>query len=524
MALKIPYLCEGEILSVNDGPSSDGGGMAALSSMAGGGELEMRPVVSYVCRITLPDSTEFVCPNVLDSNPFGGIADYMQIRRRATEDASVFKMGKGGDMNAHVGDRVLVAFIGGDISNAVIVSGLQHPLQIPRFDEGTGPDLKPQMKMRYLGLGLVVDEKGQFTVTHYGAPKIKYTGTQGLADMKGAAGDAIAGLSSTSTSGYEGFDEGDEPTDEPESDAVVPRDTKVKTLYEFLDNGTYRIRDSIGQNFTIDPEKSQIEITNSGLSSTSSADGGMMGSVSGALGGSGEDAEVIRLDKVEQSIFINARQLITIISAGDRIDTTTGDYTKEVQGNEDITVSGDWYQGVTGSAAREVSGDSDDSVSGNYSLTVSGDKTIDTSGALTETVSGDASFECSGALAYTVTGDATYDFSGSLTQSIVSDYTLDVTGNITISSKGDIAIMDVVGAGMKISSGKVEIGGPATGIFASVLEIEAQLEALIDAITQATYPTPTGPSGPAMNAPAFASVKVQLATIKGKLDSVAGSL
>jgi hypothetical protein len=245
----------------------------------------------------------------------------------------------------------------------------------------------------------------------------------------------------------------------------------------------FRVRDSIGQNITIDPEESTIEITNNGLASTQSADGGLVGSISGALGGA-EDAEVIRLDKTEKSILMNSRKLITIISGGDRKDTTTGDYTKEVQGDESVAVYGDYGGDFYGGVKRTIMSD------------------------LSETIHGDTTYECT----------------GSFSVSSVQDIEMEAANITGTSRTGDVSFVDALGAGFKASGGKVEIGGTATGIFESTLAILDQLDAILTAIEQMTVGTGTGPSSPPINSADFIKAQTQLKVIQSKLKTVAGSL
>lgn len=505
----IPYIVDGEILQINEIPAeSDSGAMAVVSKFAASDEsFPVFTMVTYVCKVTLYNGAVIILPNVIDSSPFGGIDDYMQIRRRASEDVSGANINCGSDLEAQIGDRVLIAFINGSINQPIIIACMQHPLQVPRFEEGISPDTKPQMFWRYLGISQVIDEDGQMFVTHFGAPKIKYTGSVGLAGALAGALGSAAGAASALSSGYEGYEEGDVTLDGPESKAVEPQDFRYKTTYEFLKNGMWRVRDSIGQNLIIDPEKSQIVITNTGIKSTDAYDGGMLGSIAGALGG-GEDAEVIRLDAVEQSILINSRALTKIFSGDAREDTTGGDYSHDITGDETISITGDQTVDVYGSVTRSIVSDLNESVTGSVTWDITGDFSKSVMGAFT--------IDATGAISIS-TMDA-FDIS------ITSDYTVDCKGNIAISALGDISILDLAGSGIKISSGKVEIGGKAAGLFDSVLQIEAQIEAIIDAIMQMTVPTGTGPSGPPMNAAAFVQVKTQLAMIKGKLSTVKGSL
>ena len=502
----IPYLVEGEILSVNEVPTSDDVSFTPPSLIPGVDAPAPYPVLevtSYTCKVILNNGAVIILPRVVDTAPFGGIDDYMQIRRRASHDESGAQIKTATDMDAQIGDRVLIAFVGGSLSRPVIVTSLQHPLQTPRFEDGIGPDTNPQMYWRYLGLSKVIDEDGQFFITHFGAPEIKYLGSQALGV------GSLGSLSSLSPpSGYEGYSEGDETLDEADNDAVIPQDYRFKTTQEFLKDGMWRVRDSIGQNFVLDPAASKILITNMGMSSTDPLDAGLAGDLGSVLGGSAEDAELIRLDAKEQSITINSRKLTTIISGDERKDDTIGDYTHKIGGDETRTVSGDQTETVDGSLTRIVKSDLEDTISGDVKWTIKGDLDQTIKGALTVTVSDAVEWTAKDAFTLTIT----------------SDCKLDTKGDLTMSAASNITIENTAGAGMKVSGATAEFGGPAAPIYDTLLKLETQMEALIDAISAMTVPTGTGPSGPPINAADFINVKTQLATIKGAINTAKGSL
>lgn len=508
--INIPYLVEGEILKVNEVPQEgDSASMIPSAGFSIGGTktVPVRPIVSYTCKATLANGAVIVLPRVVDTTPFGGIDDYMQLRHRASKDESSAKIASADDLGAQIGDRVLIAFINGHIFRPVIVSCMQHPLQTSRFEEGIGPDIKPQMYWRYLGLSKVIDEDGQFFITHFGAPTIKYIGSKSLG---GAAAEVLGNLSSMSTpSGYEGYDEGNETLDENDNKAVVPQNYRFKTTQEFLKDGMWRVRDSIGQNFVLDPKESKILITNMGMSSTDPLDAGLAGALGSVLGGGGaEDAELIRLDAKAQSVTINSRKLTTIVSGDERKDNTIGDYTHKIGGDETRTVSGDQTETVDGSLTRAVKSDLKDTISGDATWTIKGDLDQTVKGALTITVSDAVEWTAKDAFTLTIT----------------SDCKLDTKGDLTMSAASNITIENTTGAGMKVSGATAEFGAPGAPIYDTLLKLEAQMEAIVDAISAMTVPTGTGPSGTPINAADFINVKTQLATIKGAINSAKGSL
>ena len=507
--ISLPYLVEGEILKVNEVPQEgDSASMVPSAGFSIGGTktVPVRPIVSYTCKVTLANGAVIVLPRVVDTTPFGGIDDYVQLRHRASKDESSAKIASADDLGAQIGDRVLIAFINGHIFRPVIVSCMQHPLQTSRFEEGVGPDIKPQMYWRYLGLSKVIDEDGQFFITHFGAPTIKYIGSKSLG---GAAAEVLGNMSALSTpSGYEGYDEGDETLDENKNKAVVPQNYRFKTTQEFLKDGMWRVRDSIGQNFVLDPKASKILITNMGMSSTKPLDAGLAGALGGVLGGGAEEAELIRLDAKEKSITINSRKLTTIISGDERKDNTIGDYTHKIGGDETRTVSGDQTETIDGSLTRTVKSDLEDTISGDVTWTIKGDLDQTVKGALTITVSDAVDWTAKDAFTLTIT----------------SDCKLDTKGDLTMSAASNITIENSKGAGMKVSGTTAEFGTKAVGIFAAMSDALEQIGALIDTITQATFPSGTGPTGPAINTADFIQLKAKFSTLKGKIDSSKGSL
>lgn len=515
----IPYIVEGEIITVNkvalDDTSPAGIGAALVSSTIGSMPNPIpRPVVSYVCRVTLAEGEEIVLPNVIEGSMFGGIDDYMQIRRRGTKDGgNTFKIRAPDDMKAHIGERVYIAFIGGSIFRPVIISFAQHPNQVVRFEE-ISPDVNPQLFMRYLGMDMTIDEDGQFFMTHFGAPEINYTGSDAstLANLGALAGEALGAVSSLGGDEYKGYEEGDETLNEPESDAVDPQDFKFKTIMEMLKDGTWRVRDSLGQMLWVDPKNSQIYLSNNGVKSSDPLDssGGLQ------IESNSTDAEYLLLDRKKELVLINARKIAQIYSFDKRKDVTEGDHSHKVGGDEKITIAGDKDDEIDGSVTRVIKTDLDEEVSGNVTWKIDGD--------FEETLSGAVTWKAEDTLDWTVSGAMTLTCEDALDFSITSDWTVDCQGNFALTSKGDMSMLDATGAGWKVSSGKVEIGSGVAGLFDTVIQLEKQVEALIDAIGQITVPTAVGPSGPPINLPVIQQVKIQMTQITMKLEQVKGSL
>jgi hypothetical protein len=512
MYVQIPYIIEGEVVGVN---ASDAANSASSPSL-GSETIKRRPVVTYTCRATLPEGAEIVLANVMDTSMFGGIDDSFQIRRRSSMDAfSVAGSSLGTyevvpdstKMSAHIGDRVYIAFINGSPQRPVIIGCIQHPLQTDRF-EGVTADTKPQMFMKYLGMSFVIDDLGQMSVTHYGAPEIKYTGGSNLAGALGDAAGSAAGALGALGDSYKGYEEGENTWDETDNDAVKPRDFKIKTTWEFLDDGKFRVRDALGQMFELDPKKSQMLLTNNGVSSTSPADS--------EASFDDDTSEFLLMDRKEERVCLSARKIMNIYSYDLRADTTEGDHTHDITGDEKITIQGDKIDEIDGSVTRTIKTDLNEEISGNVTWLIKGTQDATIKGAVTWASDDTLDITVKGAV--TVAVEDAFDFS------IKADATIDCSGNFALTTKGDLSAMDAAGAGMKVSSGKVEVGGGAAGIFDTVSQLIEQTNAIIDAIGQLMVPTSTGPSGTPINAAAFMSIKSQLTPLKAKLDSVKGSL
>lgn len=260
----IPYIVEGEIIGIHSYPKDT--------------SKTIKPP-RYICRVVLPNGSNIVINNVITSSMFGGVADYLQIRHRTSLDASKKTsggaigaltsvasslLGGGGyefvfndeKMNAKVGDRVYICFINGFITRPVIIGYAQHPNQVDEFEGKDAADVNPKLIFQYNGIRVTVDEEGQLTVIHKGAPEISEKEGAGAKTYgKNLLGGAISAL-------------GLGPL-EPENEAVkFPDQSKKRTLFEFLKDGTFRIRDSEGQIIEINKEDKEITLANKSLKST----------------------------------------------------------------------------------------------------------------------------------------------------------------------------------------------------------------------------------------------------------------
>lgn len=311
----------------------------------------------YACNVIMESGDRVYLPYVHPCSMFGGIADYLQLRSRQseTDDSDQTDFGKIENYNGRIGDRVYIAFVGGSIHNPIIVGYAQHPSQIDEFADPVSE--KPRLVFQYAGVRATIDSLGQLTVIHQGAPEILEVEPPG--PEQGELSEVAGLLSDAPSAGS------------PTSDAMKPADVAGMTLFEFLQDGVFRVRDSEGQIFEMDRTKGRIYISNNDLKSTDDPDGGPLAP---------DDAEFILIDKNEESLSLQARSLIAIHSLGDRQDETDGNYTHEiggdntwnVNGNETIvidgtkedSINGDWFVDVTASLEISQKGGSKLNLSG----------------------------------------------------------------------------------------------------------------------------------------------------------------
>ena len=111
----------------------------------------------------------------------------------------------------------------------------------------------------------------------------------------------------------------------------------------------------------------------------------------------------------------------------------------------------------------------------------------------------------------TVAGDETKKVSGQITSTVQKDWEVSVNGKTSIASKGGVGL-DGGGAKLKLSGGKVGLGGPA----AELLDlIDQQLDAIINnAPTFVSTAVGPGVLNPAVVA-TLTQVKTLLGLIKG---------
>jgi hypothetical protein len=458
-SITMPYLLDGEVLKV-----SKGSGKGGASS------------IYYDVLVTFPNGSRSVVSKVLQASIFGGIADQFQGRLRGTDDEETIDFSSDEKENeTNVGDRVVVCFLGGDIRRPLIIGYLPHPKETNHFK---GHDsLKPQSKLIYLGMEFFVDETGQLKIIHRGAPTIKK-----------ASGFAIPDLGSLT---------GKESNATKSNPAVEPAPEEGITIMEFLDDGVFTVYDYDGQQFLMDRTEGIIKLTNAGKKTIESLGASL----------SSSDGEYLLLDSGEGMLEIGATELISVVSEGDIEVSATGDNTVSIEGDEEYTVGGSKTDSITGDHEISIDGDRTVTIGGDAEDTISGNYTGSVSGDMSVTVSGDLTSDITGNYTVSVTGDTSFSITGAASFDVTGDYSLDSKGSGAMSAISGWEIKEAV-ASITMKSGKVAIKGATGELLALIIEA-------IDAISQLTVPTGVGPSGPPINAAAFAAIKVKINGMKG---------
>ena len=410
---------------------------------------DQKSLIRYVCLVHFAEGPKVIA-NVRQSSALGGIADYWRRRLLATmDDSDSTEAVNGSDqpgLNATVGERVIITFLNGSISNPIITGYLQHENQGAEATlDGDDPEINAVFQ--YLGNRAEFNAKGEFRFIHKGLPTISHVEQGTFA----AAGPLLT------TSEIKGNG----------SPAIEPAPETEITLFEFLEEGIFRIRDQEGQMIEIDRTKKRIYISNNDLKSTEAT----ASSGGNQLSTNSTDAEYVLLDKDKEMVLINARKIAQIYSADERKDVTEGDASHKIGGDMLTTVAGD--------ETKKVSGQITSTVQKDWEVSVNGKTTIASKGGV-ELDGGGANLKLSG-------------------------------GNNSIEAKGGIKL-DGGGAKLKLSGGKVGLGGPA----AELLDlIDQQLGAIINnAPTFVSTAVGPGVLNPAVVA-TLNQVKTLLGLIKG---------
>ena len=441
MYTNIPHICEGEIIGVQKSPDA-----------------VKKNVVRYVVRVTLPNGSESILPNVTASTLFGGIDDYFQERARTTtDDGNKFDpSGIDENNNARIGQRVYISFISGAITKPVIIGYAQHPNQTLEFD--SPEDLSPQAVLKYLGMRFDFMDTGALRITHFGAPKIKYVEASGLGGALAAVG-AVGGLLDAA---------GDNPIDPDKANpAVEAAEASKRSYVEFSDTGGLEVRDSLNQLISVSTDKRRIYIANNDVQ-----DGPQIAT-------NNTDSEYVLLDRDKELVLINARKTAQIYSFGKRKDVTEGDHTHHVLTDEMITVDGD----------------KEDKIGGDLIETIGGDYRQDVSGAYTVSSTDSMSFD------------------------IQATFNINSLDDIEIASKAKATFMSA-GAVLLLDTAKIKLGVGGTEVLKTLSDTIQSLIDTLTAILKLTVPTSMGPSGPPINAAEFTNVITKLTTLKTALDII----
>lgn len=263
---------------------------------------------------------------------------------------------------------------------------------------------------------------------------------------------------------------GDQPGLSDSNDAIKNQDSEEITLFEFLKGGVFRLRDSDGQMIEVDRTKKRIYISNNDLKSTEDS---AVGPASGGnqISTNSTDAEYVLLDKKKEMVLINARKIAQIYSFDRRKDVTEGNHRHKVGGDNEWLVGGDETYTIDGSRAHTVEGTD--------ALDVTGDRSVG------------------------------------------------VGGDWTLVSNGQ-AILEGSGATLKLSKGKVGLGGPG----AELLDlIDQELDKLKDLFTEMSNPANAdiGNLGyPVVYSPGYSNAMIAvllgIATIKTALGTIKGGI
>lgn len=328
MYSNLPFIFEGEILEVEKYVPGD-----SVS-------------IRYTCIVTLANGSRTIIPGVREINMFGGIDNYMRHRLAAHSDDSESKTAAlksdYGNIQGAIGARVFITFIGGHLTNPVIIGYDHHPNQAKELPDQV--DKGPSLVFQYNGVRVTINEDGDLTFIHKGKPEIKFAPKTGLA------------LPSLPT----GLD-GNPELGGNESPAITPASEEEITVLEMTKGGVYRVRDSQGQMIEIDRTKNQINITNEGIKSTDAADGGLGGALST---GSSPSSESITLKQDDQQLDIGARKKLTLTSGDAREDKTTGKYTHDVTDEQSVKIGKNNTTDISGSNKTSIQMNDERSVNG----------------------------------------------------------------------------------------------------------------------------------------------------------------
>lgn len=440
----IPYILEGEILEVLD-------------------PIPGAPYYRYVCSVVLDTGRTMVVDNVYQSSFLGGIESYHRLRARPRSDAKFDNPDDSQEgYNASVGDRVYIAFVGGNISHPVIISYKQHPNQTPEDESDTESDYSVT---QCFGVRQLIDSSGQFRLIHKGNPDIEFKPKQNSLLGSGlSAASSLVGSATGPSSKIVG----------KSNPAINPADKDEITLLEFLDGGIFRVRDAKGGVIELDHSSDRVYLATEGLKSYEDPDKPFTESEL--------TTDFISLNRSDKAIYLSARNDLNFYSGDTKTELINGDATVEIKGSLDSSVLGDVTESVSGDVSTEITG----------SLDLQASNTTIELAKLSVKVNG------------------------------VAEYS--ISGNWTVDAKGATSIKGSGNAAMKLANGKVAIGGASAELLDLFDKTLQEIDNILKAIQQLTVATAVGSSSPPINLASFVQSSVQVAAIKTQLGTIKGSL
>jgi len=316
-----------------------------------------RNSILYICRAMLPNGSIAELHNVAEASLFGGVGDYFRRRSRARSDAEYNEESLSqSDLDASVGERVYISFIGGSVYHPVIIGYKQHPNQVNEFEK---PDEeKPNLVSQYNGLRETISDEGDWRITRKGAPEVKF--------------EPKSGIPSGSSDVFDG----------DESVALVPKDESQRLIIEVLDKALFRVRDPEGGMIEIDHVgKKGIYLTNNDWKSSEDPDNDSEPSSGGLRADDSKtDAEYLWLNRDKGLALLNARKIAQIYSFDKRKDVTEGDHSHKVGKNSSWEITENLSVVVKGSSEETVESDKKVSVTGKFDINSTGNFTVDSKG------------------------------------------------------------------------------------------------------------------------------------------------
>lgn len=284
----------------------------------------------YKVRVSFPNGTVEIMPNALVMEPLSGMDNFHEVILRGSTDNE----GRGSELSLTAaeqerfpGDRCLVAFLGGDTQNPIILGTMPSLIFQPK-DNAEDEQLEslpifaekadPQIRGRYNGLQYRIDEVGQLRIQHTGAAELKVT--DGL------------------------FVE------------AIDEDVASTTTMDFLSKGDFRIVDSNLQAIVIDSQNKFISINN-----TTEHPSEKFGPILPLDIGEPNDDEIplgqeIRLDKANKNLSILTSGTHKLIVGSDQLIKVFNDSDSTISRNETRVIGGDFLETIGKNSTINVGG------------------------------------------------------------------------------------------------------------------------------------------------------------------------